>query len=216
MHPDGGVARLRVHGESIPDPRLLDLGALDLAALENGAVWQPAAANTFYSSPNNLFSPGLAAHQARGLGDRPQVVDNGKRLGQPCGSPVPGSSDSPSIDTQQLEGQRAWLGVTARLRRDYVRCGRSKCVGWTCCRAPGCSPTPAPGLRWSIPARSPMSGSTSSPTAAWRALRLFGGLNRAGPKARHLALRRVSPRDTKSGLGLAPGGDERRCLKPAR
>jgi allantoicase len=65
MHPDGGVARLRVHGESVPDPRLLDLGALDLAALENGAVCT-GCSNMFYSSPNNLFSPGLAAHQAEG------------------------------------------------------------------------------------------------------------------------------------------------------
>jgi allantoicase len=65
MHPDGGVARLRVHGEAIADPRLLDLDALDLAALENGAVFT-GCSNMFYSSPNNLFSPGLAAHQAEG------------------------------------------------------------------------------------------------------------------------------------------------------
>ncbi|WP_340687323.1 allantoicase [Amycolatopsis coloradensis] len=65
MHPDGGVARLRVHGTPIPDPRLLDLGALDLAALENGAV-VTGCSDMFYSSPNNLFSPGLAAHQAEG------------------------------------------------------------------------------------------------------------------------------------------------------
>jgi allantoicase len=65
MHPDGGVARLRVHGESVPDPWLLDLGALDLAALENGAT-VTGCSNMFYSSPNNLLSPGLAAHQAEG------------------------------------------------------------------------------------------------------------------------------------------------------
>jgi allantoicase len=65
MHPDGGVARLRVHGESIPDPRLIDAGALDLAALENGAVCT-GCSNMFYSSPNNLLAPGLAANQAEG------------------------------------------------------------------------------------------------------------------------------------------------------
>jgi allantoicase len=65
MHPDGGIARLRVHGEAIPDPRLLDLGALDLAALENGALCT-GCSNMFYSSPNNMLSPGLAAHQAEG------------------------------------------------------------------------------------------------------------------------------------------------------
>lgn len=65
QHPDGGVARLRVHGMPIPDPDLLDLDALDLAALENGAV-VTGCSNKFYSSPNNLLSPGLAAHQAEG------------------------------------------------------------------------------------------------------------------------------------------------------
>src|SRR5690606_18317513 len=37
IFPDGGVARLRVHGEALPDPELLDaLGTVDLAALEHG------------------------------------------------------------------------------------------------------------------------------------------------------------------------------------
>src|SRR3712207_5729159 len=39
IFPDGGVARLRVYGEAVPDPRLFDaLGTLDLAALEHGGV----------------------------------------------------------------------------------------------------------------------------------------------------------------------------------
>ncbi len=65
MHPDGGIARLRVHGEPLPDPELLDLGALDLAALENGGR-VVACSNLFYSSPNNLVSPGLARSMADG------------------------------------------------------------------------------------------------------------------------------------------------------
>lgn len=59
IHPDGGVARFRVHGAPVADPRLLDLGALDLAALENGAR-VTGASNMFYSSPSNLISPGFA------------------------------------------------------------------------------------------------------------------------------------------------------------
>ena len=35
IYPDGGVARLRVHGEAVPDPRFLD-GAIDLAAPRTG------------------------------------------------------------------------------------------------------------------------------------------------------------------------------------
>src|SRR5580700_10703506 len=63
MFPDGGVARLRVHGEPVPDPRLLP-ATIDLAALENGAV-VTGCSNMFYSSPANLLMPG----QARVMGD---------------------------------------------------------------------------------------------------------------------------------------------------
>lgn len=59
LYPDGGVARLRVHGEPVPDPRLLDVGGIDLAALENGGSVLDAS-NRFYSSPANLLAPGLA------------------------------------------------------------------------------------------------------------------------------------------------------------
>jgi allantoicase len=58
MFPDGGVARLRVYGEPVPDPRLLP-GTIDLAAAENGAAVTDCS-NMFYSSPGNLLLPGLA------------------------------------------------------------------------------------------------------------------------------------------------------------
>jgi allantoicase len=63
IFPDGGVARLRVYGEPVPDPRLLP-ATIDLAALENGAV-VTGCSNMFYSSPANLLRPG----QARVMGD---------------------------------------------------------------------------------------------------------------------------------------------------
>ncbi|MFD3509089.1 allantoicase [Nocardia sp. NPDC058666] len=65
MHPDGGVARLRVHGEGRPDPALLGLGPLDLAALENGAIVLDCS-NRFYSSPNQMLYPGLAREMGDG------------------------------------------------------------------------------------------------------------------------------------------------------
>jgi allantoicase len=65
IDPDGGVARLRVHGTPIADPRLLDLASLDLAALENGATIDDCS-NMFYSSPANLISPGFAAVMGEG------------------------------------------------------------------------------------------------------------------------------------------------------
>lgn len=60
IYPDGGVARLRVHGEGRPDRRSADVPGLDLAALENGGLVLDCS-NRFYSSPQNLISPGLAA-----------------------------------------------------------------------------------------------------------------------------------------------------------
>jgi allantoicase len=65
QYPDGGVARLRVHGEPVPDPRFLLGSALDLAALANGAV-VTGCSNMHYSSPTNLISPGEARVMGEG------------------------------------------------------------------------------------------------------------------------------------------------------
>jgi allantoicase len=58
IFPDGGVARLHVHGEVVPDPAMLEGLTFDLAALENGAD-VAACSDEFYSSPRNVISPGL-------------------------------------------------------------------------------------------------------------------------------------------------------------
>ncbi|MFI6866830.1 allantoicase [Nocardia sp. NPDC050406] len=65
IHPDGGVARLRVHGEVVPDPDLLTGLTVDLAALENGAR-ALACSDLFYSAADNMLAPGLARNQAEG------------------------------------------------------------------------------------------------------------------------------------------------------
>lgn len=64
MFPDGGVARLRVHGVAKPDLHLLDSGPFDLAALENGGLVADCS-NRFYSHPQNVLMPG----RARVMGD---------------------------------------------------------------------------------------------------------------------------------------------------
>jgi allantoicase len=65
IYPDGGVARLRVHGEVVADPRLLGLPLVDLAALESGGQVVDCS-NMFYGSPNNLVMPGLAGNMGEG------------------------------------------------------------------------------------------------------------------------------------------------------
>ncbi|MCY0928779.1 allantoicase [Streptomyces sp. H27-H1] len=58
QHPDGGIARLRVYGEVVPDPKwLAALGSFDVVALENGGSVQDAS-NRFYSPPTNTINPG--------------------------------------------------------------------------------------------------------------------------------------------------------------
>ncbi|WP_033294798.1 allantoicase [Amycolatopsis jejuensis] len=113
QHPDGGVARLRVHGVAVPDPTLLDPRSLDLAALENGAV-VTGCSDMFYSSPSNMFSPGLAAHQAEGW-ETARRRDDGNdwatvRL---AGAGVVRFAE---LDTSNLKGNApGWASVSGRL-----------------------------------------------------------------------------------------------------
>ena len=64
IHPDGGVARFRVHGTPVPDPRFLT-GTIDLAALENGGSLVECS-DAFYGSAGNLILPGRARHMGEG------------------------------------------------------------------------------------------------------------------------------------------------------
>jgi allantoicase len=65
IFPDGGVARLHVHGEVVPDPALLEGMTFDLAALENGADIA-GRSDQFYSSPRHVISPGLSRVMGEG------------------------------------------------------------------------------------------------------------------------------------------------------
>ncbi len=66
IYPDGGVARLRVHGEVLPDPDLLEGITFDLAALENGADVAARSDRNYFSSPRNVISPGLSRVMGEG------------------------------------------------------------------------------------------------------------------------------------------------------
>jgi allantoicase len=67
IYPDGGVARLRVYGEVVPDwHRLQQAGAeLDLAAVENGALVL-SCSDMFFGHRHNLIMPGRAANMSDG------------------------------------------------------------------------------------------------------------------------------------------------------
>jgi len=67
VFPDGGVARLRVHGEPAPDWRRLGgaAAAIDLAALESGGAVL-SCSDMFFGPKHNLIQPGRARNMSDG------------------------------------------------------------------------------------------------------------------------------------------------------
>jgi allantoicase len=67
IYPDGGVARLRVYGEVVPDwNRLKQIGGeIDLAAVENGALVL-SCSDMFFGHRHNLIMPGRATNMSDG------------------------------------------------------------------------------------------------------------------------------------------------------
>ncbi len=63
-YPDGGIARLRVFGRVVPDPRGLEELTVDLAGQQYGGV-VAASSDDFYTSASNLNRP----DQARTMGE---------------------------------------------------------------------------------------------------------------------------------------------------
>jgi allantoicase len=136
IYPDGGVARLRAHGEAVPDPSLLIGGLVDLAATENGGLVEDCS-NMFYGSPNNMLLPGLARTMGEGW-ETARRRDDGNdwvlvRLG------VPGRVRLVEVDTSHFKGNApgaASLGSTRRVNHS------------SCCPAPATArhPAPVPGL----------------------------------------------------------------------
>ncbi len=65
IYPDGGVARLRVYGEPVRDPRLRPGATADLAALETGGL-VVACSDMFFGHRHNLILPGRSTYMGDG------------------------------------------------------------------------------------------------------------------------------------------------------
>ena len=67
IYPDGGVARLRVYGEAVPDwDRLERIGGdIDLAAVDNGGLVL-SCSDMFFGHRHNLIMPGRAVNMSDG------------------------------------------------------------------------------------------------------------------------------------------------------
>ena len=113
IYPDGGVARFRVHGEPVPDPRFL-VGTIDLAALEHGGDVVDCS-DRFYSSPRNLLLPGRARSMGEGW-ENARRRDGGNdhvtvRLA------APGRVERVELDTSYFVGNAPGWASAARPRR---------------------------------------------------------------------------------------------------
>jgi allantoicase len=64
IYPDGGVARLRLYGEVVPDTKRLEPGGIDLIAVENGGIVLTSS-DQFFGEPRNLLMP----YKAKNMGD---------------------------------------------------------------------------------------------------------------------------------------------------
>lgn len=103
IYPDGGVARLRVYGEVIPDWSLLSRSGreIDLAAIENGGLVL-SCSDMFFGHRHNLIMPGRAINMSdgwetkrrRGPGHDWVII----KLG------TPGIIDRMEVDTSYFKG----------------------------------------------------------------------------------------------------------------
>lgn len=102
IHPDGGVARLRIYGTPLPDwEALTRQGNIDLASCLNGGQ-AVAASDMFFGNKDNLIMPGRAINMGggwetkrrRGPGQDWIIVKLGK----------PGLLDKIEVDTHHFKG----------------------------------------------------------------------------------------------------------------
>ena len=102
IYPDGGVARLRVHGDVVADwDRLKRRGDVDLAAAEHGG-FVVVCSDMFFGSRNNLILPGDSTHMGDGWETRRRRVPGHEwtivRLA------TPGTIRRIEVDTKHFKG----------------------------------------------------------------------------------------------------------------
>ncbi len=113
IYPDGGVARLRVHGRAVPDWDRLDFdgGLVNLAAVGNGGRVL-VTSDDFFGSGQNLIMPGLPADMSDGWETRRRRGPGHDSLVLALGAP--GTVRRVELDTSHFKGNapgRFWLEV---------------------------------------------------------------------------------------------------------
>ena len=124
IYPDGGVARFRVHGEPVPDPRYL-FATTDLAALEHGGDVVDCS-DRFYSSPRNLLLPGRARSMGEGWENARRRDDGHDHVTVRLGAP--GRVERVEVDTSYFVGNApGWASVRGLDARRHAPAGAA---GW--------------------------------------------------------------------------------------
>jgi allantoicase len=101
IFPDGGVARLRVHGEAVFDRALLVGGLVDLGAMEHGGRVVDCS-NMFYGHPNNMLLPGHARTMGEGWETARRRDDGNDWVLVQLG--LPGTVHLVELDTSHFKG----------------------------------------------------------------------------------------------------------------
>jgi allantoicase len=118
IHPDGGVARLRVHGEEVPDRELQARasGWVNLAALADGARIA-AQSDAFYGDSAKMLQPGRCSHMGDGWETKRRRAPGNEwaivRLAHP------GMLKRAEIDTDHFKGNApGWCSLEACIAPD--------------------------------------------------------------------------------------------------
>ena len=139
IFPDGGVARLRVHGEVVPTCRLLRGLTIDLAALENGAL-VTACSDDVLLLAQQRHLPG-SRPRTRPRAGRPRAAATTATTGSCSASAGAGVVRLAEIDTTNLlfnaPGEARSAGSTR-----YGAAGDDAAWFDAAAAGRGCSPTP--------------------------------------------------------------------------
>ena len=195
ISPDGGVARLHVHGEPVPDPRDIWGMPLDLAALEHGGVVVDCS-DMYFSHRHNLNQPTAPASMAdgwetrrrRGPGNDWVIV----RLAEE------GVLRIAEVDTRFFKGNAPGRSLST---------GAATATSSSCCPRQTCDPTSGTGSACRRTTRSPTSASTSIPTEGSRGCGCSARCPIAVP-------RRSACAGSTPGPGAGGGGAARRVRVP--
>jgi allantoicase len=129
IYPDGGVARLRVHGDVKAATPRVSTATFDLAAIENGG-YSVVCSDMFFGHRQNLIMPGRSTHMGNGW-------ETKRRRG-------------PGHDWTIIRLAQAGVVESVELDTDHYKGNAPDACMLECCFAPDASPDALadPAMEW--------------------------------------------------------------------